>query len=93
MSARFVVALLSFAMLVACRHAPRRDRRILTDDSVEGRACFAAAQESFQLCMFNRVRRGLCVETRDALLMKCPGARDVTGEPDPTVVQLPGYRP
>lgn len=85
-----------FVMLVvagsSCRHAPR-DRRIVVADTPEAAACYTTAQEHFSSCYASHVRRGACAKIRDAALMQCPGARDASGEPDPTVMQLPGYRP
>ena len=86
-------AILALLALGGCRAHPHVGRRILVADTTEGRACFADGQENYRQCIFSRVRRGLCEEIRAKALMTCPGAHDATGEPDPTVVQLPGYRP
>jgi hypothetical protein len=91
-----MVRMLGVAVIVGCfagcRHAPR-DRRIEVADTPEGRQCYREAQERFSLCYESKVRRGVCAKIRDRDLMLCPGARDASGEIDPTVIQLPGYRP
>jgi hypothetical protein len=79
--------------LWGCRAHPRVARRIVVADTDEGRQCFADAQEGYRQCMSLRMRRGLCVKSRDQALLRCPEARDASGEPDPSVVLLPGYRP
>jgi hypothetical protein len=81
------------AGLSACRAHPKPGRRILVDDTPQAQECFEFAQAAYRDCLYMRGRRGLCESNRVKALMQCPGARDVTGEPDPTVVQLPGYRP
>ena len=90
MRASLVVVVLA---LMGCRAHPKVGRRILVADTQAGRTCFEEKQADYQQCMFHRVRHGLCLTTRDRALMACPGARDTTGEPDPTVVQLPGFQP
>ena len=85
---RALLAALTVA-LVGCRAHPHVGRRIVVDDTAEARACFAEAQESYSRCVADRVRRGVCDSMRTKSLMLCPGARDATGEPDPTVIQLP----
>lgn len=79
--------------VAGCRAHPRVGRRIVVAETDQGRACFREAQENYQQCVSTRVRQGLCSSFRDKALMECPGARDATGEPDPTVVELPGFRP
>ncbi|MFZ5442191.1 MAG: hypothetical protein ACOZQL_19440 [Myxococcota bacterium] len=86
-------AVLALLLAAACRHHPKVARRIIVDDTPQGRQCFADAQEGYRDCMFHRVRRGLCASIRDKALLECPGARDFTGEEDPSVIPLPGYRP
>lgn len=80
-------------VLVGCRAHPRPGRRIIVADTPQAQECFEFAQAGYRDCLYMRGRRGLCENQRVKALMECPGARDVTGEPDPTVVQLPGYRP
>lgn len=80
-------------LFLGCRAHPHVGRRIIVADTREGRSCFEEAQQSYQDCVLHGVRRGLCEQLRTKALLECPGARDATGEPDPTVVQLPGFRP
>ena len=76
-----------------CRAHPRVGRRIVVADTREASECWDQAQQNYEQCMFLRGRHGLCLTTRDTALMECPGARDMTGQSDPSVVQLPGFRP
>lgn len=78
---------------VGCRHSPRALHRIEVADTPEGRQCYSNAMSLYETCLSGELRRGLCAKMRYDALMACPGARNATGEPDPTVIQLPGYRP
>jgi hypothetical protein len=88
-----VGAVVVVVLVFGCRAHPKLARRIVVAETEEAQACFREAQENFQRCVGTRVRQGVCAGFRDKALMECPGARDASGEPDPTVVDLPGFRP